>query len=162
MTDQSPEPTEGGAKPLQGSEGPDQTPRFRFNVRNVEMFLLCAFAMLVLVGIGKGVYEVSRPGWYDSVVNAPTPSRSPEVFHTEWPSESGYLEYYRSLGINAGEKSLKAGYATCSDLAILGVDGTYAELRSLGSKDQSDQLLYASIHYLCNQYESEYQEWRIR
>ncbi len=113
--------------------------------------------LLAVVGVIKGVYEFST-----EVRSTPMPMhRSPEVFHTEWTSESGFLEYYRSKGIRAGEKGLKAGYATCSDLAILGMEGTYAELRKLGTKEQSDQLLYASVHYLCTEFEAEYDEGSV-
>lgn len=126
--------------------------------KNTKRLLLVALGILVLIGAVKGVVE----GLQEDIQATPQPLHSHEVYHTEWPGESGFLEWYRSEGIsNPGEKAIKAGYATCSDLGLIGLDGTYSELRQVGTQEQSDQLLYASVHYLCPNFEPQYLEWRI-
>jgi hypothetical protein len=114
-----------------------------------------ALAPLVVVGVVQGIQN----GQQDAKNFHPY-QPSPQVYHTELPGEQGYLEYWRSLHVST-DKAVSAGYATCSDLDLGGVDFTYSEMRQVGDKEKSDRLLYASVHYLCPSWEPAYEAWKV-
>lgn len=133
----------------------DAVARRRLSKRNVKRLGVAILAALAVIGVVQGIMWSMGPQG-----PAPNPMRSMFMYHTELPGEPGFREFYRQRHENV-DKAVPAGYAVCSDIEILGMNGTYSEISSATNvQRKADDLLYASVHYLCPKYEQSYNDWK--
>lgn len=122
----------------------------------------------MLLGLAASVILVIDPTYVQDhqpkFPSAPSPIIH-DYYGTDLPGQDGFEEYYRSKGVcEAGStpcvvstKAVPAGKAVCSDISLIGYPATKAEVESdAQSPDQAKDLLYASVHYLCPQFQEEY------
>lgn len=113
----------------------------------------------MLLGLTASVILVIDPTYVQDHQPKETSIPAPVIhdyYGTDLPGQDGFEEYYRSKGIVSG-KAVPAGKAVCSDISLIGYPATKAEVESdAQSPDQAKDLLYASVHYLCPQFQEEY------